>query len=188
MLILAGRAPHARARVGPAAAPALAADGPQLTVKVATLNLRQGPGTNYPVVGKLTQGAQAAIIGRNAAGDWYQVRPAGGSTGWVTGAPALVQVTGDLTAVPVVSAPVPAAQPAGKSAGTIVLQTASGGPIYATNADGSNLRYLTTGIDPALYPMGERWPSRAGPAPAAFPARCGPSVSTARASDRLRET
>ena len=47
-----------------AAAPALAATGPQLTVKVATLNLRQGPGTNYPVVGKLTQGTQAAIIGR----------------------------------------------------------------------------------------------------------------------------
>ena len=97
-----------------AAAPALAADGPQLTVKVATLNLRQGPGTNYAVIGKLTQGAQAAVIGRNAAGDWYQVRPTGGSTGWVTGAPALVQVTGDLTAVPIVSAPAPAAKPAGQ--------------------------------------------------------------------------
>ena len=150
-----------------AAAPALAADGPQLTVKVATLNLRQGPGTNYPVVGKLTQGAQAAIIGRNAAGDWYQVRPTGGSTGWVTGAPALVQVTGDLTTVPVVSAPAPAAKPAGRSVGTIVLQTASGGPIYAANADGSNLRYLTTGIDPALSPDGRtvaftRWNSAGG--------------------------
>jgi len=149
------------------AAPAAAADGPQLTVKAATLNLRQGPGTNYPVVGKLTQGAQATIIGRNAAGDWYQVRPTGGSTGWVTGAPALVQVTGDLTAVPVVSAPTPAAKPAGRSAGTIVLQTASGGPIYAANTDGSNLRYLTTGIDPALSPDGRsvaftRWNSAGG--------------------------
>jgi len=150
-----------------AAAPTLAADGPQLTVKVATLNLRQGPGTNYPVVGKLTQGAQAAIIGRNAAGDWYQVRPTGGTTGWVTGAPALVQVTGDLTAVPVVAAPAPAAKPAGSPGGTIVLQTASGGPIYAANADGSNLRYLTTGIDPALSPDGRtvaftRWNSAGG--------------------------
>ena len=150
-----------------AAAPAAAADGPQLTVKVATLNLRQGPGTNYPVVGKLTQGTQAAIIGRNAAGDWYQVRPTDGSTGWVTGAPTLVQVTGDLTAVPIVSAPVPAAKPAGRSVGTIVLQTASGGPIYAANADGSNLRYLTTGIDPALSPDGRtvaftRWNSAGG--------------------------
>jgi len=149
------------------AAPAAAANGPQLTVKVASLNLRLGPGTNYPVVGKLTLGAQAAIIGRNAAGDWYQVRPTGGSTGWVTGAPALVQVTGDLATVPVVSAPAPAAKLAGKSAGTIVLQTASGGPIYAANADGSNLRYLTTGIDPALSPDGRtvaftRWNSAGG--------------------------
>ena len=136
-------------------------------MKVATLNLRQGPGTNYAVVGKLTQGAQAAIIGRNAAGDWYQVRPTGGSTGWVTGAPALVQVTGDLTTVPVVSAPAPAAKPAGSPGGTIVFQTASGGPIYVANTDGSNLRYLTTGIDPALSPDGRtvaftRWNSAGG--------------------------
>jgi len=51
--------------------------------------------------------------------------------------------------------------------GTIVLQTASGGPIYAANADGSNLRYLTTGIDPALSPDGRtvaftRWNSAGG--------------------------
>jgi dipeptidyl aminopeptidase/acylaminoacyl peptidase len=39
--------------------------------------------------------------------------------------------------------------------GTIVLQTASGGPIYAVEADGGNLRYLTTGIDPALSPDGQ---------------------------------
>jgi dipeptidyl aminopeptidase/acylaminoacyl peptidase len=149
------------------AAPAAAADDPQLTVKVATLNLRQGPGTHYTVIGKLTQSTQAAIIGRNAAGDWYQVRPPGGSTGWVSGAPALVQTTGDLTTVPVVSAPAPAAKPAGGPGGTIVLQTASGGPIYAANTDGSNLRYLTTGIDPALSPDGRtvaftRWNSAGG--------------------------
>jgi Tol biopolymer transport system component len=39
--------------------------------------------------------------------------------------------------------------------GTIVFQTASGGAIYAVNADGSNLRYLTTGMDPALSPDGQ---------------------------------
>jgi Tol biopolymer transport system component len=40
--------------------------------------------------------------------------------------------------------------------GTIVYQTASGGPIYAINADGTNLHYLTTGIDPALSPDGRQ--------------------------------
>jgi dipeptidyl aminopeptidase/acylaminoacyl peptidase len=39
--------------------------------------------------------------------------------------------------------------------GTIVLQSASGGSIYAVEANDSNLRYLTTGIDPALSPDGQ---------------------------------
>jgi Tol biopolymer transport system component len=41
------------------------------------------------------------------------------------------------------------------SSGTIVFQTVSGGAIYAVDADGSNLRYLTTGMDPALSPDGQ---------------------------------
>jgi dipeptidyl aminopeptidase/acylaminoacyl peptidase len=41
------------------------------------------------------------------------------------------------------------------SSGTIVFQTVSGGAIYAIDADGSNLRYLTTGMDPALSPDGQ---------------------------------
>ncbi len=38
---------------------------------------------------------------------------------------------------------------------TIVFQTVSGGPIYAVHSSGNNLRYLTTGIDPALSPDGQ---------------------------------
>jgi len=41
-------------------------------------------------------------------------------------------------------------------AGTLVFQTSSGGQIYAVNPDGSNLRPLTTGLDPALSPDGQR--------------------------------
>ena len=43
----------------------------------------------------------------------------------------------------------------GPEKGTIVLQTASGGPIYAGEAGGGDLCYLTTGIDPALSPDGQ---------------------------------
>jgi dipeptidyl aminopeptidase/acylaminoacyl peptidase len=39
--------------------------------------------------------------------------------------------------------------------GTVVFQTSSGGPIYAINADGSHLRLLTNGMDPALSPDGK---------------------------------
>jgi dipeptidyl aminopeptidase/acylaminoacyl peptidase len=41
---------------------------------------------------------------------------------------------------------------AAQGSGIIVFQTVSGGPIYTVDPDGSNLRYLTTGIDPALSP------------------------------------
>jgi dipeptidyl aminopeptidase/acylaminoacyl peptidase len=52
---------------------------------------------------------------------------------------------------------VPAAQAkASGPQGTIVYQTASGGPIYAINADGTNLHYLAAGIDPALSPDGRQ--------------------------------
>ena len=39
--------------------------------------------------------------------------------------------------------------------GKVVFQTSSGGEIYLINADGTDLRYLTTGLDPALSPDGE---------------------------------
>ena len=37
----------------------------------------------------------------------------------------------------------------------IVFQMSSGGAIYAVNPDGRSLRYLTTGMDPALSPDGQ---------------------------------
>src|SRR5512136_2732217 len=38
---------------------------------------------------------------------------------------------------------------------TIVFQISSGGTIYVVNPDGSHLRALTTGMDPALSPDGK---------------------------------
>jgi Tol biopolymer transport system component len=40
--------------------------------------------------------------------------------------------------------------------GTLVFQTVSGGPIYTIQADGTGLRKLTTGMDPALSPDGKQ--------------------------------
>ena len=131
-----------------------AADGPTATVTVAALNLRQGPGTNYPIIDVLQSGGSGVVIGRDAAGTWYQVSLAGGRTGWVYGD--FVQLSGDASKLPVVAAaaaPVSAAAPA-TSGDTIVFQLSSGGAIYAMKSDGSNLRYLTAGIDPAISPNG----------------------------------
>ncbi|MCU0501412.1 MAG: SH3 domain-containing protein [Anaerolineae bacterium] len=135
---------------------AQAADGPTVTVTVDALNLRQGPGTGYTIVDVLRSGNSATVTGRDAAGTWYQVKLADGRTGWVSGS--FVQFSGDATGVPVVQAatmPASAAVPAAKG-NTLVFQTESGGPIYVMNANGSNLRYLTTGIDPAISPDGKQ--------------------------------
>jgi len=141
------------------AAAAQAADAPTLTVAVAALNLRQGPGTTYTIVDVLRSGEQGTATGRDAAGAWLQVKMTDGRTGWVYGE--FVTLTGDASALPAVQA-APAAAPAVQASravpaaagNTIVFQTSSGGAIYAMNANGANLRYLTTGIDPAISPDG----------------------------------
>jgi dipeptidyl aminopeptidase/acylaminoacyl peptidase len=141
-------------------------DSPQLTVLAEALNVRSGPSATYPAVGRLARGDQATIIGHHTASGWWQVDLPDGGTGWVSGGAAYVSVSGDTAGVPEVVAFVSAAaaQPttsatppsASKAGGTIVFQASSGGTIYAVNADGSNLRSLTTGMDPALSPDGQR--------------------------------
>lgn len=47
------------------------------------VNIRSGPGTNYPVTGALQAGSQAEVTGRNADGSWWQIQTGDGQTGWV---------------------------------------------------------------------------------------------------------
>ncbi|MCK6627310.1 MAG: SH3 domain-containing protein [Anaerolineae bacterium] len=131
---------------------------PQLTVLAPAVHIRSGPATHYPPFDTLAQGTTVGIIGYNAETGWWQVVSRFGSPGWVSGNAALVAV--NEAAVAAYSSPAvpqavaPAFQPP-PAVGIIVFQTASGGPIYAINQDGSNLRYLTTGLDPALSPDGQ---------------------------------
>ncbi len=131
-------------------APASATDGTWLTPTVPALNVRNGPGTGYTIIGVLHEGDVVAVTGQQRTTAWCQVKLADGRTGWVSGAYA--QISGDLSQTPEVSAPAAATASRG---GTLVFQTSSGGAIYAVNSDGAGLRYLTTGIDPALSPDGQ---------------------------------
>jgi dipeptidyl aminopeptidase/acylaminoacyl peptidase len=139
------------------AAPGAAAQttqAPVLTVLVPSLNVRSGPGTGYPVIASLRQGEEASIVGRHSASGWWQVKPSSGVTGWVSGSAALGRVSGDTAGVPEVPAPPMPARP--RSKGPVVFQASNGGPIYVVNQDGSGLRQLTTGMDPALSPDGRQ--------------------------------
>jgi uncharacterized protein YraI len=55
-------------------------------VNVLTLNIRQGPSTTTPVVGRFRQGNTFTVQGANAAGDWYLVCciPGSQGAGWVS--------------------------------------------------------------------------------------------------------
>lgn len=54
----------------------------QAVVIVDGLNIRGGPGTDFAIVGSLVRETSVDLVGRNAAGDWVQIKtPAG--VGWV---------------------------------------------------------------------------------------------------------
>ncbi|TEU15029.1 MAG: hypothetical protein E3J21_14360, partial [Anaerolineales bacterium] len=151
---------------GPAGAPLVA------TVTAYGLNVRSGPGVAYPIVGGLSRGDAVEVAGRNAAGTWLQIAYSGqgelnGQEAWI--AAAYVDLTGSLEAVPEVSAPPmptpPAAMesrptvptvPTSELTGKLVFQVCNGCDIYVINADGSGLRRLTDGMDPAWSPDGKK--------------------------------
>jgi uncharacterized protein YraI len=141
---------------------------PQLTVVGAAVSVREGPGMTYPAITYLLQEEQVTVMGYDAANNWWQVELPDGTAGWVSGRAYYVSVTGDTSGfVESTATPVEPAvnnsqftqQPQvvdNSQLGTIVFQTSVGSDIYAINADGTNLRYLTNGMDPAISPDGQR--------------------------------
>ncbi len=70
---------------------------PRVGAESQELNVRQGPGTNYPVVGRMAQQESAIVLGRNEAGSWWQVILEDGTEGWVVAS--LVETNGPMDAV-----------------------------------------------------------------------------------------
>ncbi len=70
-----------------------------------TMNLRAGPGTNYPILGQAEAGDQFPISGKNPAGGWWQIIY-GGQYAWVYSPlvtainPELVPVASNIPAPP----------------------------------------------------------------------------------------
>ena len=92
---------------------ALPAVGPALTVSDTTgVNARSAPGTDGTIILVVPNGAVLPVVGRNAAGDWLQVRLPDGQDGWMFGE--AVIASPDAT-----SAPVAAGSAAGAATGTL---------------------------------------------------------------------
>jgi len=67
------------------------------------MNVRGGPGTNYPVIGSASSGDISMVTGRNQDSSWVQVEyPSDDGKGWVY--TKLVEVNGDLSTLQVAQA------------------------------------------------------------------------------------
>jgi len=125
----------------------------QAVVREGPLNVRVGPGTMYPRIGQLAEGTEVQITGRNEDGSWWQITYEAGvdGRGWVS--TEYIQTPGEIT-VEVVEAPPVPPTPRPAYSGKLVFQERSGGRIFIVHADGTGLRQLTHGLDPALSPDG----------------------------------
>lgn len=83
---------------------------PVAVVKFQVVNLYGGPGSTYPVVGKVVQRQACEVTGRNTANSWLQLTCADGQQGWVDAR--LVEVEGNLSGVIVLNVVTPTATPA----------------------------------------------------------------------------
>jgi TolB protein len=160
------------------------ANAPQVTtawVDSNELAVRRGPGIFHEQIGALAINDLVAVLGRNQGESWSLVQPIlGGAPGWIP--IHFLTLTGSWSNIPLAPAtPLAAAdtssRPAGRSTtetgistarpGKIVFQLSSGGDIMVINPDGTDLRRLTHGIDPALSPDGQtvaftRWTGEDG--------------------------
>jgi uncharacterized protein YraI len=79
------------------------------------INVRSGPGTDFSAVASLEPDEMVELTGKTLSGDWWQVRAADGTSGWVFDQ--LLETTGDVAAV-AVAADIPTPPPAPTSAPT----------------------------------------------------------------------
>jgi hypothetical protein len=61
-----------------------------------TVNVRQGAGTNTPVITTLSPGARVIVLATTVTGDWVNIRTEDGTVGWVSAA--LIRIEGSAGA------------------------------------------------------------------------------------------
>lgn len=101
---------------------------PEVVVSNPRVNVRSGPGADYPVLGQVLQGQRLEITGRDADGQWWQICCYEGQIVWI--ADEVVSAEGPLDTValaadlptPTPAEPVPTASAAVAAAPSIVQE------------------------------------------------------------------
>ncbi len=85
---------------------------PVVVISIPRVNARSGPSTDFPVLEQVLQDTRLEIVGRTAAGDWWQVCCVNGQPAWV--AAEVVRTEGPVETVALAAdlpTPTPAATP-----------------------------------------------------------------------------
>ncbi|HEX6387457.1 MAG TPA: SH3 domain-containing protein [Anaerolineae bacterium] len=154
----AGNSDQSGTTVGSLSSAQRAQAAPTATVVTGTLNVRSGPGINFPVVAKIYQGNVVALIGRNSNSAWVRVRLAPGQEGWVNAAPQYIQPSVAISSLPVVDgapapAPAPTTPPGFIPSAAITVPAAN---IYA--GPGTNFTVIATSLQGHIVHMLARTP------------------------------
>ncbi len=118
------------------------------------LNVRAGPGTDQAVVAALVSGEQVQLVGRTENSQWLKVQLGNGNSGWA--AARWLKPDIEVESLPVSGTATTTVPKPTAAGGKIVFQNRNGGDIYIINANGSGLRRLTSGFDPAFSADGTR--------------------------------
>ena len=99
---------HHTPTASPTPAPAQALDAPTLIPATAAatrkVNIRTGPGTDYPVLASTTAGDRFEITGRNILGDWWRI-DYNGRHAWIYAPYVVATGAGAVTIVPTPAPP-----------------------------------------------------------------------------------
>jgi hypothetical protein len=120
-------------QAAPTPAPAEPTATPEPSVVVSQLmNVRQGPGTNYPIIGQADAGQRYRVTGKNQAGNWWQV-DFNGQAGWVFADLVTAEGTDAVAVAANIPAPPPTPTPVPPTATPIPQPTATPAPRYEFN-------------------------------------------------------
>jgi hypothetical protein len=109
-------------------------------VDVAELNVRAGPGTDYPIVATVPVGTPFTVLGQDPTGGWLYVSLSNGGTGWVDRS--LTTFAGLAPVLFVPAPPVPTPIPTAVPTATPVPATVSA-PTVQLLAPGANASFVT---------------------------------------------
>ncbi len=138
--------------------------GSYLIVDTPALNIRSGPGTDYPAIGATNQGRHFALRGRNGDGSWWQI-DVDGHEGWVYAG--LVQAVGGQGMPVIQIPPAPQSTPAPQLAANSTPENGEAYQIAYTTGENASPQ-------PATSPVSSPIPTP--PAPASLAQSTGSDV------------